>query len=57
MEIKDKVDFFISFIKKLNQFRLKDEDQKKSNDEIKKIIEYSHRMLAQDHIREYLDNQ
>ena len=54
---KDKVGFFQSFIEKLNQFRLEEEDRKKPNDEIKKVIEHSYRMLAQDHIREYLDNQ
>lgn len=54
---KDKVDFFQSFIEKLNQFRLEEKDRKKANDEIKKVIEHSHRILAQDHIREYLDNQ
>ena len=54
---KSKIDFFQSFIKKLNQFRLEEEDRKKPNDEIKKVIEYSHRIIAQDHLREYLDNQ
>ena len=54
---KGKVYFFQSFIEKLNQFRLEEEDRKKPNDEIKKVIEHSHRILAQDHIREYLDNK
>ena len=54
---KDKVGFFQSFIEKLNQFRLEEEDRKKPNDEIKKVIEHSHSILAQDHIREYLDNK
>ena len=54
---KGKVDFFQSFIEKLNQFRLEEDDRKKPNDEIKKVIEHSYRILAQDHIREYLDDQ
>ena len=54
---KDKVDFFQSFIEKLNQFRLEKDDRKKPNDEIKKVIEHSYRTLAQDHIREYLNNK
>ena len=54
---KGKVDFFQSFIEKLNQFKLEEVDRIKPNDEIKKIIEHSHRILARDHIREYLDNQ
>ena len=56
-ENKDKIVFFQSFIEKLNQFRLGEEDRKKPNDEIREVIEHSHRILAQDHIREYLDNQ
>ena len=54
---KGKVEFFQSFIEKLNQFKLEEVDRIKPNDEIKKIIEHSHRILARDHIREYLDNQ
>ena len=42
---------------KLNQFKLEEVDRIKPNDEIKKIIEHSHRILARDHIREYLDDQ
>ena len=54
---KGKIDFFMSFVNKLSQFKLNEEDHEKSNHEIKKIIEHSYRIIAQDHIREYLDNQ
>ena len=47
--------FFEELIKNINNFKLNDEDQKKSGLEIKKIIENAHRDIAQDAIRKYLN--
>ena len=51
-----KVNFFRSLIEKLNQFKLDKGDYKKSNDQIKEIIENSHREIAIHHIKEHLNN-
>ena len=53
----DKKEFFKSLIIKIKNFKLKDEDQKKSNQEIQKIIESSHLEIVQKHIKEYLDSK
>ena len=47
--------FFEELIKNINNYKLNDEDQKKSGLEIKKIIENAHREIAQDAIRKYLN--
>ena len=53
----EKEEFFKSLITKIKNFKLKDEDQKKSNQEIQKIREHSHLEIAQKHIKEYLDSK
>ncbi len=53
----DKKIFFESLIEKIKNFRLSNEDQKKSKDAIIKIIRNTHREIAQDHIRSYLESQ
>ena len=50
-------DFLIEAINKIKLFRLNKEDQKKSNKEIQKIVEDSHREILQDHIKKYLDSK
>ena len=47
--------FFEELIKNINNFKLNDEDQKKPGLEIKKIIENAHREIAQDAIRNFLN--
>ena len=47
--------FFEELIKNINNFKLNDEDQKKSGLEIKKIIENAHREIAQNAIRNFLN--
>ena len=47
--------FFEELIKKINNFKLSEEDQKKPGLEIKKIIENAHREIAQDSIRDLLN--
>lgn len=54
---KRKIDFLRLFIEKLNKFKLDKEDYKKSNDQIKNIIENSHREIAKEHIKEYLNDK
>ena len=54
---ENKKEFFKSLIIKIKNFKLKDEDQKKSNQEIQKIIESSHLEIVQKHINEYLDSK
>ncbi len=46
---------FEDLIEKLNDFRLSAEDQKKPGLEIKKIIENTHKEIAQDSIRKFLN--
>ena len=53
----DKKIFFELLIEKINNYKLSNEDQKKSKDEIIKIIRKTHREIAQDHIRSYLESQ
>ena len=47
--------FFEELIYNINNFKLSDEDQKKSGLEIKKIIENAHKEIAQDAIRNFLN--
>ena len=47
--------FFEELIENINNFKLSDEDQKKSGLEIKKIIENAHSEIAQDAIRKFLN--
>jgi hypothetical protein len=47
--------FFEELIKNINNFKLSDEDQKKPGLEIKKIIDNAHREIAQDAIRNFLN--
>ena len=54
---KRKIDFLRLFIEKLNKFKLDKEDYKKSNVQIKNIIENSHREIAKEHIKEYLNDK
>ena len=49
--------FFISLIRKIKEFRLKENDQKKSRDEIIKIVKDSHKTIVQNHIAEYLNSE
>ena len=53
-EDKHKV-FFEDLIANINNFKLSNEDQKKSGLEIKKIIENAHKEIAQDAIRKLLN--
>ena len=46
--------FFKNLITKMKSYKLKEEDQKKSNKEIQNIIEHAHRKIAQDCIRNFL---
>ena len=54
-DVPDHNVFFEELIENINNFKLSDEDQKKSGLEIKKIIENAHREIAQDAIRKYLN--
>ena len=56
-EPEKKKEFFISLIRKIKEFRLKENDQKKSRDEIIKIVKDSHKIIVQDHIAEYLNSE
>ena len=47
--------FFKNLITKMKSYKLKKEDQKKSNKEIQNIIENAHREIAQDCIRNFLN--
>ena len=47
--------FFEELIENINNFKLSDEDQKKPGLEIKKIIENTHREIAQDSIIKFLN--
>ena len=49
------LNFFEELIENINNFKLSDEDQKKSGLEIKKIIKNAHREIAQDSIRKFLN--
>ncbi len=51
------INFFKSLISKIQEYKLNIEDKSKSNLEIKKIIENAHREIAQDHIKEHLNNK
>lgn len=53
----DKKIFFESLIDKIRNFRLDEEQQKKSKDEIIKLIKNTHKEIAQNHITNYLDSQ
>ena len=57
IELQDSYKLIYSESKKDESPEKEEEDRKKSNDEIKKVIEHSHRILAKDHIRKYLDNK
>jgi len=48
--------FFIEIIDKIKSYKLVKEDQKKSNNEIRSIIENAHKEITKEHIKEYLNN-
>ena len=51
------IEFFKSLISKISSYKLSSEDQLKTNEDIKKIIENAHREIVQDHISKYLNNK
>jgi len=53
----DTINFFKSLISKIQEYKLNTEDKSKSNLEIKKIIENAHSEIAQNHIKEFLNNK
>mgnify|MGYP001167850600 FL=1 len=57
LENKSRVKFLINFIERIKSFKLKKDDQNKSNNEIVQIVKNSHRKIAQDYLRQYLDTQ
>ena len=48
--------FFKSFIGRIKNFRVDEENQKKSKDEIMKLVRNNHREIAKDHILNYLNS-
>ena len=56
-ENRVKVNFLRSFIEKINQYKLNKEDYERPSDQIKHIIENSHREIANNHINEFLSGQ
>ena len=48
-------DFFKSLITKIKSYKLEEENQKKSNKEIKNIIENAHKEIAQDCLQNFLN--
>ena len=54
---EDKKIFFESLVDKIKNFRLNEEHQKKSKEEIIKLIKNTHREIAQEHIIRYLDSK
>ncbi len=49
--------FFESLIDKIKNVRLNEDDQKKSKDEIIKLIKNTHKKIAQDHIIQHLNSK
>ena len=54
---EDKKIFFESLVDKIKNFRLNENHQKKSKEEIIKLIRNTHRQIAQEHIIKYLDSK